>query len=356
MPPERKLHVLEDDSIDLHDTILTERMESARSCRVLVVDDDDLVRARLTALLRNADFDVESAGSGEDALRIMAQRQCQVLLTDWQMPDMDGLSLCRIVRNEHNESYVYVLMLTVRDSKEDVLTGLAAGADDYVVKSAPVEEILARLEVARRITHVEHSLRSSNRENRRLSVTDPLTGAHNLRFLMKNLPRELSRAQRYGHPLAVLSCDIDRFKQINDAFGHEVGNEVLRAFVARAESCIRSGSDWLARAGGDEFLIVLPETNAIGANRVAQKLHQVFARFPVSTQSGPVKFTASIGVTAVDPEHDLKDASKIEDILRAADRGLYASKKLGGNQATSSSIQIAKKPANRQPGGKNGIN
>lgn len=355
MPPERKLHILEDSSIDLHDTILTESMEAARPCRVLVVDDDDLVRARLAALLRTGGFDVECAGSGEEALKIMASRHCQVLLTDWQMPDMDGLTLCRIVRAEHSESYVYVLMLTVRDSKQDVLTGLAAGADDYVIKSAPVEEIMARLEVARRITHVESSLRTSNRENRRLAITDPLTGAHNLRYLMRNLPRELARAQRYGHPLAVLSCDIDRFKQINDGFGHETGNEVLRAFVARAESCIRKGSDWLARVGGDEFLVVLPETNAIGANRVAQKLHQVFARFPVATLAGPVTFTASIGVTAVDADHDIKDASKIEDILRAADRGLYASKKLGGNQATSTSIQIAKKPA-RHPGGKNGIN
>jgi diguanylate cyclase (GGDEF)-like protein len=272
------------------------------------------------------------------------------------MPDMDGLSLCRIVRAEHIESYVYVVMLTVRDSKQDVLTGLAAGADDYVVKSAPVEEILARLEVARRITHVEYSLRVSNRENRRLAVTDPLTGAHNLRFLMKNLPRELARAKRYGHPLAVLSCDIDRFKQINDGFGHDVGNEVLRAFAARVSNCVRSGSDWLARVGGDEFLIVLPETNAIGANRVAQKLHQVFARFPVASHLGPVRFTASIGITAVEGDHEVQDASRIEDILRAADRGLYASKKLGGNQATSTSVQGAKARSTRQTGGKNGIN
>ena len=156
MPPEHKLDPLEDSSVDLHDTILTQRMENSQPCRVLVVDDDDLVRARLTALLRTADFDVEAACSGEDALRIMAARHCQVLLTDWQMPDMDGLSLCRIVRSEHSKSYVYVLMFTVRDSKEDLLKGLGAGADDYVVKSAPIEEILARMEVARRIPHIEH--------------------------------------------------------------------------------------------------------------------------------------------------------------------------------------------------------
>ena len=358
MQPDRTLHLLEDSSIDLHDTILTHKLETRRSCRVLICDDDELVRARLAALLRTADFDVEQASCGEEALRIMSQRPCQVLLTDWQMPDMDGLTLCRIVRSKHSDSYMYVLMLTIRDSKEDVLTGLAAGADEYVAKTSPVEEILARLEVARRITHVETSLRYSNRENRRLSVTDPLTGAPNLRYLLQQLPRELARAQRYGHSLAVLSCDIDKFKQINDTFGHDVGNDVLRAFVARAEKVLRKDSDWLARVGGDEFLIILPETNAIGASRVAKKLHQTFARFPVATPAGPVSFTSSIGVTAVDASLEIRDASKIEDLLRAADSGLYASKKLGGNQSSSSSLSIktTKATGRKMGGGSNEIN
>ena len=356
MPPEHKLHPLEDPCVDLHDTILTQRMESSQPCRVLVVDDDDLVRARLTALLRTANFDVESACNGEDALRVMASRHCQVLLTDWQMPDMDGLSLCRIVRSEHCESYIYVLMFTVRDSKEDLLKGLGAGADDYVVKSAPIEEILARMEVARRITHVEYSLRRSNRENRRLAVTDPLTGALNLRYLMKHLPRELSRSQRYVHPLAVLSCDIDRFKQINDAHGHAVGDEVLRAFVARASGCLRDGSDWLARVGGDEFMVVLPETDVVGANRVARKLRKVFAHCPVATQAGPVKLSVSIGITAVDAEAEILAPSKIEDLLRAVDRGLYASKTSGGDTATSASIVAGKMASLKHKGDKNGIN
>jgi two-component system cell cycle response regulator len=356
MRPDRKHNLLEDSSVDLNDTILTQRLEAVSPCRVLVVDDDDLVRARLTALLRVAEFEVEAAASGEDALRIMSARHCQILLTDWQMPDMDGLSLCRLVREQPSESYVYVLMLSVRDSKQDLLTGLAAGADDYVAKSAPIEEILARMEVARRITHVENSLRSSNRENRRLSVTDALTGAYNLRYLMKNLPRELARSQRYGHPLALLSCDIDRFKQINDGFGHEAGNDLLQAFVARTESCIRKSSDWLARVGGDEFLIVLPETDAVGADRVAQKLRKVFSRAPVPTHAGSVNFTASIGVTAVEPQHNIKSAANVDDLLRAADRGLYASKKQGGNRATASGVIGAKNKAKNPNGGSHGIN
>jgi two-component system cell cycle response regulator len=175
MQLERQLDELEQ-SIDLSDTILMRRLKSAEPCRVLVVDDDDLVRTRLANLLRASQFEVEVAASGDEALRIMNQRPCQVLLTDWQMPDMDGLALCRTVRADQRESYVYVLMLTVRGNKEDLLEGLAAGADDYVVKGGSIDEMLARLEVARRITHIEQSLRVSNRENWKLSVTDALTG------------------------------------------------------------------------------------------------------------------------------------------------------------------------------------
>jgi two-component system cell cycle response regulator len=318
-------------------------------CRILVVDDDALVRARLAALLRASQFEVESADSAEDALRILATTRCQVLLTDWLMPDMDGLSLCRNVRANSSDRYVYVLMLTIRSGKEDLLAGLAAGADDYVVKGAPVEEILARVEVARRITHFGQALRSSKHENGRDSLIDPLTGVHNMRYLMKYLPRELERSRRYGHPLAVLSCDVDGFKQINDRYGRDAGNESLRAFVACAESCIRKDCDWLARVSGDEFMIVLPETKVHGAKCVAQRLREALASFPVVTNAGPVAFTVSVGMTAVEPKHERDGASKLEDVLRAADRGLYASKRRGGDHATAATVSGTRAAAKGAP-------
>jgi two-component system chemotaxis response regulator CheY len=299
---------------------------------------------------------VETAASGEEALRIMNSVPCQILLTDWQMPEMDGLALCRNIRTGRRENYVYVVMLTVRDSKEDLLTGLAAGADDYVAKGAPIEEILARMEVARRITHVETSLRASNRENRRLAVTDPLTGCYNLRYLMKYLPRELARSRRYAHPLAVLSCDIDDFKQVNDRFGHEAGNELLRAFVARSESCLRKETDWLARVGGDEFMIVLPETSVHGASRVAHKLRHTYSQYPVSTHAGPVSFTASVGVTTIEAAHELESDARMEHLLRAADRGLYASKHMGGDRVSAVPVSEAAAAVGKPTGGKNGAN
>src|SRR5450432_1851561 len=273
----------------LHETTIVQQLVPQWQCRVLVVDDDDIVRAQLSALLRRAHYDVQVAASGEEAIRMLDTVNCQIVLTDWQMPGMDGLELCRRVRLEHVQGYVYVMMLTVRESKEDMLQSLAAGADDYIVKGSSVEEILARMEVARRITHLECSLRLSNRENRRLSVTDPLTAANNRRYLMKYLPRELARAKRYNRPLAVLCSDIDRFKQVNDRLGHAAGDHVLQEFVLRATRCIRQNSDWLARTGGDEFIIVMPETNLKGAQCVVQKLRRILTAPPLSINDRPLR-------------------------------------------------------------------
>jgi two-component system cell cycle response regulator len=321
-----------------HDTVLARRLQAIPACRVLVVDDDDLMRARLTALLRMAEYEVETAASGEEALRILSAEHCHILLTDWQMPDMDGLSLCRRVRANAADSYVYTLILSVRNSKQDLLAGLAAGADDYIAKSAPLEEILARLEVARRITQVEKSPLGSPREAGRLAATDALTGAYSLRYLMNTLPRELARSQRYGHPLALLSCGIDRLEYINEDFGYAAGNDLLQAFVARAASCIRKASDWIARVGGNEFLVVLPETDVIGAGCVAQKLRAAFACSPVSTHAGAVNFTASIGITAIEPQPDIRSTADHR------------------NQATASGSMATKINASSRNGGKNGLN
>jgi DNA-binding response OmpR family regulator len=162
---------IDGDAKSLHNGDAARRAGSARNtaalrpCRVLVVDDDDLVRARLVALLRISHFNVESAASAEEALVIMTVRRCEILLTDWEMPGMDGLALCRLVRNRKNERHVYVVMHTVRDGKVDLLAGLAAGADDYVVKGAPIEHLLARMEIGRRIAHSVLPPRNSGRES-----------------------------------------------------------------------------------------------------------------------------------------------------------------------------------------------
>jgi len=312
---------------------ITRYAHSSRRCRVLVVDDDEFARARIAGVLRNADFDVDAAATAADALRIMHDGDCQILLTDWQMPDMDGLALCRNVRQAGSDRYVYVLMHTVRDSQQDLLAGLAAGADDYLVKGVPVEQFVARMDVARRIA----GLRSSSNRNQGRSqgiFSDALTGANNQRYLVKHLSLELLRSRRYEHPFAIINCCVDRFEQINDLFGREAGDELLRELVARVEASTRKGSDWLARVANDEFMIVLPETKVHGAHCVAQKLRESFVRAPVVASSGLVHFTVSIGITAYEPTHNSNASPGLEDMLLAVGRGMAASKNRGGNRVT----------------------
>jgi two-component system, cell cycle response regulator len=319
--------------IDLNDSHIVVLPEPASRCRVLIVDDDELVLGRLSALVQLGGYEVHTAASGAAALRVFTETHCQIVLTDWSMPDMDGLTLCSKLRLRENDGYIYILLLTVRSSRGDIVAGLAAGADDYVIKGATTEELLARIAVGRRITNLERSLRTSNRENRRLSVTDALTGARNRRFLMKYLPQELERARRGAKSLAVLSCDIDHFKRVNDDFGHEAGDEVLQEFARRAGSCIRQTTDWVARSGGEEFVLVLPETDLPKASGVAERLRQVVAAEAIPTCSGAVAITVSIGVSALGAEHERGETSAA-GLLRAADRGLYASKRSGRNRAT----------------------
>jgi two-component system cell cycle response regulator len=339
--------------IGLDDSGIVLLVEPPPPCRVLVVDDDELVVRRISTLLQRGGYEIRTARTGEEATRILDTTACQIVLTDWHMPDMDGLALCRNLRLRQSSSYIYILMLTVRDSTSDILAGLAAGADDYVIKGATPEEILARLEVGRRITHLERSLRQSNERNQRMSVTDALTGARNRRFLMKYLPRELVRAQRYNHPLAVISCDLDNFKRINDGFGHSAGDEILQSFVTRANCCIRQGIDWIARSGGEEFIFVLPETDLKGATAAAKRLRAAFAAHPISTSAGPLELTVSMGVTALETAHELSSVSSAE-LLLVADRYLYSSKHLGRDRATAGPVSSAGSLTAKRPGDRHG--
>jgi diguanylate cyclase (GGDEF)-like protein len=335
--------------IDVDDTNVALMISPVPPCRVLIVDDDPDVVPRIDSLLKAAGYEVTAARSGTDALRALDTSPCQIVLANWHMPDMDGLALCKNLRGRQADGYIFVLMLTARYCTADILAGLAAGADDYVLKGATSAEILARLEVGRRTTHLDGSLRRSLEENRRMSVTDALTGAHNRRFLLKALPRELARSRRYDHPLAVISCDLDHFKRINDSRGHEVGDEILQAFVACANSCIRKGLDWIARTGGEEFLIVLPETGLAGASRAADRLRDAFGKNPVSTSSGLLTVTVSMGVTALETVQELQTVS-VREFLRGADRYLFTSKHQGRDRATVAPFGAASDSAVLSPG------
>jgi len=313
----------------------------AERCRVMIVDDDPLVRERMLLLLESSGYEAHAAETGEDALALARTKCFQIVITDWEMPGISGPDLCRELRREHAGRYTYVMIFTVRTSSDNVLDGLEAGADDYLTKSECDQVMLARVDVGRRTTGIMEALRLAAEENRRLSVTDVLTGAYNRRFLMKNLPREVGRARRYRRAVAVLSCDIDRFKHINDRFGHEIGDEVLKAFFNRAAGCLRPGIDWIARAGGEEFVIVLPETAINDAVRVGEKIRQAVKGQAIMTWSGPVNATVSIGAAAVATSRELGAATSTE-LLRLCDEAMHASKSSGRDRTSAAPPDTAR--------------
>ena len=299
--------------------------------RILLVDDEPTQRLIMARLLKRAGYSVEVAGNGKEALGKIAAGDFQLMITDWEMPVMDGIALCRELRATPGKGYIYTILLTARDAIEHVVTGLQSGADDYLTKPVIEPELMARLSTGKRIVTLERSLRAANEENRRLSITDPLTGAYNRRYLTEQLPREIERAARYGRQLATVMCDVDHFKRINDTQGHLVGDDVLRWFFVQLQKGVRA-SDWVARYGGEEFLIVLPETNVANAAVAAEHLRTQLAATPFPGASGELSVTASFGVAGW--QNNVPQGATFDALVARCDEGVYASKAAGRNHVT----------------------
>ncbi len=299
--------------------------------RVLVVDDEPTQRLITTRLLERAGFDVDTADNGKAALARLAEYSYPLLITDWEMPEMDGVALCRAVRSAAVDGYVYTILVTSRHSTEHVVAGLQAGADDFLTKPVLEPELLARLNTGKRIVTLERSLRAANEDNRRLSITDPLTGAFNRRHLMAQLPAEIERSVRYAHALSLVMCDVDHFKRINDSHGHQAGDTVLAAVVAAIRANVRA-TDWVARYGGEEFVIVLPETRYANALAVAESLRLAMARLSIEHHGQVLSLTVSFGVTGWDAA--VPAGSVVDDMVARCDAGLYESKAAGRNRVT----------------------
>jgi two-component system cell cycle response regulator len=322
------------DSID--DTTQIATLEIPVAPTVLVVDDDTLVLARLRDLIAAAGYQVRTATGGIEALESLRHSPASIVVTDLNMPGMDGLDLCRRIREHTWPGYVYVVLLTGRDKEKDILAGLDAGADDYLSKRTSAAHFVARLRTAKRILSLEYWLKSALDKKRELAMTDPLTGIYNRRYFLRHLGRELKRAQRFGGEVSLLLLDIDHFKRVNDTYGHLVGDVVLKAFAQRLTLCLKRATDWCARLGGEEFAVVLEGTNLAGARACAEKLRLAIANTPIDTPSGAVKITVSIGVSGLAGLAG-RDAATAHSLLDHADTHLYASKAHGRNRVTWSS-------------------
>jgi diguanylate cyclase (GGDEF)-like protein len=311
------------------------QLDLSQTPRVLLVDDDELILERLTTLIRAAGFEVETAVDGTTALHSLQTRFAPIVIADRRMPVMDGLALCRQIRQKQWPGYVYIVLLTAQDAEEDILAGLDAGADDYLGKRASSAQLLARLRTARRILSLEHSLKQALAEKRRLSLTDPLTGVANRRYFLNRLARELQQVQSSGGQLCLLCLDIDHFKQINDRHGHAAGDAVLKEFVHRVNQHLGT-TDWCARIGGEEFVVVLGNADRDRAHQVAEAIRTAVAGAPVPTPSGTIRCAVSIGVSGWRSGPPVTT----EALLQEGDQALYASKANGRNRVTLASALL----------------
>lgn len=271
-------------------------------------------------------LEVESVGGLAEGLAKFEAQFRPVLITD-------DLDLLRQVRFRQDARPPFILYIADRDEATEREAGLVAGADETIARRAGEQEWTARLATARRVAELESVLRITLEENRKLSATDDLTRVASRRFFGKHFPREVDRGARYGRSLSLALCDIDNFKLINDTLGHAGGDDILRQFGVRLQKILRSKVDWVARIGGEEFAIVLPEIGYEGALEVVRKLRAEVAHSPFTAQGKRVRVTASFGICGLDniPSEGTKTA---ERMLKTADAALYRSKHDGRNRVT----------------------
>jgi diguanylate cyclase (GGDEF)-like protein len=305
--------------------------------KILVAEDDKTSLFMLQSLLMKWGYDVVALSDGEEALRVLQDEDPPLLaILDWMLPGKSGPEICRSLasrqngganrREEMGKPYQYVIILTVKGEKENVIAGLEAGADDYITKPFDAHELKMRVMVGKRILDLQEQLRNA-------AMYDALTGLYNRRAIIERLEEELCRSARNGTPLSVALLDIDHFKNVNDSYGHAAGDAVLAESALRIRNSVRP-YDAIGRYGGEEFLVLLPGAEGKYADIACERIRGAFESEPFFTRDYrgrevSIKVTASIGICDCGKEMDNVDA-----LLAEADKALYRAKREGRNRVS----------------------
>jgi diguanylate cyclase (GGDEF)-like protein len=325
--------------------------------KILIAEDDAVSRRVLEGHLVKWGYEVLSVENGEEAWTVLQEADApQLAILDWMMPRMDGVEICRRLRQRGPEPYVYALLLTAKGQKQDIIEGIEAGADDYLTKPYDPGELQARLRSGRRILALQEALISARDALRFEATHDPLTGLWNRLATTNTLARELVRGARHQEPLSVILADLDHFKNINDTYGHLTGDTALRAASGRILSAVRA-YDTVGRFGGEEFLVILPECDLPGAANLAERIRGYFAREPFDLPEGGIPLFLSLGVAGLEAKKGVEPNS----LIWAADQALHRAKARGRNcveRASQSEIShctsSSAPSAPPQPWGRNG--
>jgi diguanylate cyclase (GGDEF)-like protein len=302
--------------------------EIVRANSVLVAEDDAVSRALLESHLKKWGYDVTLAKDGLFAWHELQKENApNLIILDWMMPEISGVELCRKIRARKSAHYPYILLLTARDNKQDVVEALEAGADDYLIKPFDTNELRSRLKVGSRILGLQNDLLRKEEELRFEAMHDRLTGLWNRGAILDFMERETARGKRSGKNVGVLLADVDHFKSINDNYGHQVGDAVLKAVGERFERGTRS-YDWAGRYGGEEFLILLCNCDPDSVAACAERLREIIASEPVRVGGLELAVTVSIGAAMSSAEH----AFRSDQLIGIADAALYSAKDRGRNR------------------------
>lgn len=302
---------------------------------ILVADDSPVSRKLVERSLPPEKYTVVLAGSGHEALNLFAEHQPAIVITDWLMPDVSGVELCKSIRTRADGSYTYIILLTGISDKGKVVIGLEAGADDYLTKPFHPEELVARVGVGQRILELHREIENKNRLLEQLALTDELTGLPNRRAIERWALRQLSGALRHDFSFWVVVTDLDQFKPVNDKHGHEAGDIVLKKFGEILSSNTRQ-CDICGRIGGDEFLLVITHAEREGVELAIDRLRQHVEAQRFSFGGQDVSVTASFGIAGFRRGDD----RDFDRLVAQADVALYSAKRLGRNKVQMAPAEV----------------